>query len=292
MPATETIKLEEVQIELSGICNAKCSYCRWWERSIGQQIMDLDLALRLLKECADLEVDMVRYHHLGEPFVHPNLFTILEAGDSLDLKNQSLSTNCLLLKGHRAENIRKFSKLDLIFSVHYVMGEDFYNRCTRNIEKFLEHPITNKSVVVQMICHVDARPDFENFMGTFLPMVEGRDKVHIQLKQPRTFPEDLEPNHGFIPIEYINHPKVVVDTLATPSSMARGCQMPTRFLSVLADGSCVACCVGMDDWSLPKVTDSSLAEVWNSVGMAEVRRKWQTADDSLPCGFCIKRTDC
>jgi hypothetical protein len=68
--------------------------------------------------------------------------------------------------------------------------------------------------------------------------------------------------------------------------------MPDRFLMVLADGTCVPCCVGMDEWGLGSVVGRTLREVWESPEMGRVRDLWRAADDSIPCGRCKNRTDC
>ena len=68
--------------------------------------------------------------------------------------------------------------------------------------------------------------------------------------------------------------------------------MPDRFLMIMADGTCVPCCVGMDDWGLGNVSEKTLQEVWECARMREIRRLWKSADDSIPCGNCLKRTDC
>jgi hypothetical protein len=42
--------LQEIQIELAGLCNATCSYCTWRQRPGGKQLMRPETALRGLDD--------------------------------------------------------------------------------------------------------------------------------------------------------------------------------------------------------------------------------------------------
>lgn len=282
--------LEEVQIELAGVCNATCVYCTWQKRTVGKKLMERGMAMRLLQEAKSMGVVQVRYHGLGESTVHPDLIEIVGLGESLGFRH-SLSTNCFILKGGTADGLRAFHNLQLILAVPWVMHDKFVDICVKNALDYLSKPFNNESVHVQMVCHEDARKHYRRFVDTFLPAVEQSPKAQLHLKQPVTWPND-SPNRGFIDPELANHPQVIFDSRQTPLSIGKGCEMPNRFLMVLADGTAVPCCVGMDDWGLGNVQEHGLAGVWNSPRMAELRDKWHRADDSIPCGNCKKRTDC
>lgn len=283
-------RLQEIQIELCGYCNANCNYCTWQQRTVGKQLMDRELAIRLLDEAKALGVEVVRYHGVGESTLHPNLVEIVRHGESLGL-DHSISTNCYALKGKLAEELQQVSGLGMILAIPWVMGDRFVDVCVGNALDYISSVPKNKVLHVQMVCDESARPHYRRLMDTFLPFVERQSNAFIHLKQPVTWPND-SPNTGFIDREYQNHPKVLLRTEATPYSIGVGCDMPNRFLMVQADGTCVPCCVGMDDWGLGNIGERSLKEVWESAAMANLRQKWQAKDDSIPCGKCLKRTDC
>jgi MoaA/NifB/PqqE/SkfB family radical SAM enzyme len=142
-----------------------------------------------------------------------------------------------------------------------------------------------------MVCHMDARQCYDRFISTFLPVAEKHSNVFLHLKQPVTWPSDT-PNKGFVDEALRHNPKVIFDDRATPLSIGKGCTQPDRFLMVLADGSCTSCCVDANDWGLPSVRDHSLKEVWESARRLEIVKLWRKKDDSIPCGRCLKRTDC
>lgn len=283
-------KLNDLQIELAGICNAHCSYCTWEQRTVGKQMMDTDLALRLLDEAKAMDIDLVTYHGVGESLLHPHLIEILDRGERSGLKTR-LSTNCFNLSGSRAVMLAECKNLILVLAIPWVEDDAFVNKCVWNAMGYLAMHPDNQEVHVQMVCAEGAQKYYRRLVDTFLPEVVNSTNALIYLKQPRTWPNDT-PNKGFINLEFKDTPHVRIDDFETPVSLAKGCTMPERFLMVLADGTCVPCCVGMDEWGLGNIKDRTLKEVWESVEMEAIRGKWRRADDSIPCGHCKKRTDC
>lgn len=281
--------IQEIQIELAGVCNATCVYCTWQTRTLGKQIMKTELALRLLDEAKALGIQSVRYHGLGESTVHPELEKILVHGEVLGL-NHSLSTNCYVLDECAA--ICHLKGLHMILAVPWVMPNGFVETCVKNALNYVLQPdLANHRIHIQMVCHEGARAHYDRFIATFLGVAEQLPNVYLHLKQPVTWPSDT-PNKGFIEPELAKHPKVIFDARATPLSIGKGCNQPERFLMVLADGSCTPCCVDANSWGLPDVKKGSLREVWESARRAEIVKLWKSADNSIPCGHCKKRADC
>ena len=280
--------LAEIQIELAGLCNATCSYCTWRQRTIGRQLMDGDLALSVLAQAKAMGVARVYYHGLGESLLHHRLLEIVARGEALDFFHL-LSTNCFNLQGSLAAGLREFANLEVVLSMHWVLQKKFLARCIANAKAYLASAPLNRKIYVQMVCHVDAREHFQEFYETFLPIVERTENAVLWLKQPQTWPL-AAPQVGFVPD--VSHPKVEVDRSVTPYSLAYGCNMPLRFLMVMADGNCSPCCVGTVSWGLGKLPEQTLADVWESARMAQIRGLWATADDAILCGPCKKRTDC
>lgn len=284
--------LEELQIELCGVCNATCSYCTWQKRTVGKQMIDTALVKRLLGNASQLGVGLVTFHGVGEPTLHPKLLEVLASAESLGLKTR-LSTNCYKLEGELAEGLRQFKSLQLILAVPFTMLEKdpkFFAKCLENARNYVESGWQNRSLHALMVCAEQVEPYAEAFVQAFRPYLE-RDRFNIHLKQPQTWPNDT-PNKGFVRENLKISPKVLLETQATPRSLAADCRMPERLLMVLADGTVVPCCVGMDEWGLGRIQDRALSEVWESPELETIRDKWRRSDDSIPCGHCKKRTDC
>lgn len=291
------MKLDEIQIELAGLCNATCVYCTWQKRETGKQLMDRDLALGLLQEAKEMDVQSVRYHGVGESTLHPDLIEIITLGEHLGL-NHSISTNCYTLRGDLANGLKKVHGLALILAIPWVMPEKFVNVCINNAIDYIAGGFDNHRLHIQMVCHENAVEHYRRCVDLFLPFVERSPNAYLHLKQPVTWPSD-SPNRGFINDDLRNHPKVIHDHRVTPVSIGAGCNMPERFLMIHADGNCVPCCVGIEDWGLGSVgvanrstSVAGLKEVWQSSRMEMIRGLWKAQDDSIPCGHCKKRTDC
>lgn len=282
-------KLQEIQVELAGICNATCCYCTWQLRTVGKQFMKKELAIRLLDEAKDMGVEVIRYHGLGESTMHPNLIEIIKHGEKLN-HNHSMSTNCFILKGELANELKQIESLSIILAIPWVMKDKYVETCIENALNYLEGA-KNARIHVQMVCQDTAEIHYRKFIDTFLLPVEQCANAYIHLKQPVTWPND-NPNKGFINRELEKHPKVIFDNRVTPVSIAQGCNMPERFLMILADGTPTFCCVGMDDCGLPSLNEKSLQETWESARMLEIRQLWRESSDKISCGTCKKRTDC
>lgn len=283
-------RLSDLQIELAGVCNAHCRYCTWQKRTVGKQLMDTNLAESLIDQAAKMDIPLVTFHGVGESCLHPELVPLLHLGDFCSL-NMRLSTNCFNLKDGLASGLAKVSHLEMILAIPWVMPIKLVETCITNAERYLQSGPSNHTVTVQMVCDETAKPWYDRFIDTFLPYAQSHPNVCLYLKQPRTWPNS-EPIKGFTPWNLTNQSKVRRDDIQTPISLGRGCNMPERFLMVLADGTCVPCCVGMDEsWSLGKIQGRSLQEVWNSVEMENVRDLWRSASPKLPCGNCLSRSD-
>jgi Iron-sulfur cluster-binding domain len=279
--------LRELQIELSGLCNASCAYCDWNERKAGRQLMPLHLALSLLEQAQFFPGLLVTYHGVGESTMNPVLGTVVARGEHLGLR-QRLSTNCYLLD--RWMDLSQVKGLDMILALHWGLSPKFIERCVDNATAYLCTKPANRSIEVMTVCSVEQERFVPRMLDEFLPLVERLPNVCLHFKQPQTWPR-CQPQHGRIP-SVPAHPRIVVESLMTPVSLGRGCTMPEYLLQVMADGTVAPCCVGTEDWGLPKATDTPLADIWASERMADIRRLWRQRDDSILCGHCLKREDC
>lgn len=69
------MRFSKVNIEISNLCNFKCSFCPTVSRP--KELMGLPLFERIIAQVSPL-TDQVCFHLLGEPLLHPNLPEMLE----------------------------------------------------------------------------------------------------------------------------------------------------------------------------------------------------------------------
>lgn len=286
-------RLQYLQIELCGVCNARCSYCTWQERKTGKQMMNAGLAFDLVDQAAQMTVDLVTFHGIGEATLHPDCADIIADADERHIRTR-LSTNCSKLDGELAYDLSKIEGLQLILAMHFTLAEndpDFLKRCLANAREYLHVGFHNRSVECLLVVDEASRAYVDGFVETFAPYARNDKRVYIHLKQPQTWPNSA-PVKGWVPKHLIGRRGLVVEAQETPRSLGNGCNMPENLLMVLADGTVVPCCVGTEDFGLGRIGDRTLKQIWESAEMEALRDKWRASDMSIPCGHCKTRTDC
>jgi len=91
------IKFKRINIEISNICNLKCSFCPEVERS--QKVMSVSEFASILDKVANVTEEIVP-HLLGEPLNHPHIMEILDIAHKKNVK-VNLTTNGVLLSEQR-----------------------------------------------------------------------------------------------------------------------------------------------------------------------------------------------
>lgn len=102
--AGDKISPINVEISVSHVCQASCSYC-WWkdthEKMSPTSVMDFAMATRLLTDCAEMGVRAISWTGGGEPTLHPRFPELVQMASSLGLQ-QGLFTNSLAMPRYDA----------------------------------------------------------------------------------------------------------------------------------------------------------------------------------------------
>jgi pyruvate-formate lyase-activating enzyme len=89
-------KLEQVNLELTNVCNFNCNFCPNSIMRRPRNFMDKDLAIKVLTEIAKDDIaEYVCLFIMGEPLLHPDLLEICEFAKSKNLKLK-INTNCVI----------------------------------------------------------------------------------------------------------------------------------------------------------------------------------------------------
>ena len=107
-------KFKRINIEISNICNLKCSFCPSGERD--KQVMSVADFDRLAGEVAGLTEEVV-LHLLGEPLGHPEFARILDACDRVGVRANIVTNGVLMTGGRPAELLRPIVR-QVSFSLH------------------------------------------------------------------------------------------------------------------------------------------------------------------------------
>lgn len=107
-------RFSKVHIEISNVCNLKCSFCPEVIRA--RKFMDVDLFRKAMQEVAPL-TEQVAFHLMGEPLLHPQLEKFVEIAAEYQARI-FLVTNGVLLREHRAELLLHPAFRQINFSLH------------------------------------------------------------------------------------------------------------------------------------------------------------------------------
>lgn len=107
----ETSKLQMIYFSITTHCNMACAYCYIGdERRRPDEIMKYQDAVTILKKIKDFNPHARMAITGGEPFLHPELFEILDALEEFELKF-SISTNAILIEENVAKRLKKYRNL-------------------------------------------------------------------------------------------------------------------------------------------------------------------------------------
>ena len=124
-------RFRKVYVEISNICNLKCSFCPGTHRA--PKMMDITEFKRVINQVAPF-TDYIYFHLLGEPLLHPNLADFLNICEENNLK-VIITTNGTLLKNQQEVLIYSNSHYKTVISLHSFEANlnqnfnDYINNC-------------------------------------------------------------------------------------------------------------------------------------------------------------------
>jgi MoaA/NifB/PqqE/SkfB family radical SAM enzyme len=108
------VRFKRVNVEISNICNLKCSFCPAVERD--KQVMDAGRFDHVIRQLAPMTEEVV-LHLLGEPLGHPEFAKILDACDAAGVP-ANIVTNGVLMTGDRPAQLLRPVVRQVSFSLH------------------------------------------------------------------------------------------------------------------------------------------------------------------------------
>lgn len=116
------MKFKKIYIEITNICNLKCSFCSKSNRSLKEmQVEHFEEILKKINKSADY----IYLHVKGEPLIHKNLDKILELTNKYN-KKVCITTNGVFLK-EKLDILKKYSNIYQInISLHSENNKENY----------------------------------------------------------------------------------------------------------------------------------------------------------------------
>lgn len=153
-------RFAKVYIEISNICNLKCSFCPGTIRAPRRMNADeFELILNKIKPYTDY----IYFHLLGEPLCHPELEKFLKLAEDMQFK-VIITTNGTLLNKNANVLLNSSSHYKTVISLHSFEANDNKNSFENYLKDCFEYAKSaeNKKIVVLRLWNNGGKDSLNN----------------------------------------------------------------------------------------------------------------------------------
>ncbi|MCH7624223.1 MAG: radical SAM protein, partial [Nitrospinae bacterium] len=126
--------LQRIHIELTNVCNFDCTFCPKQEMTRKYEYMEYERVCGIIDQIAEYNLaEKITFHVMGEPFMHPRFFDILDYAAQLNVKT-GITTNGTYLDEEMAARLEKVTVSQLNISLQTPDEESFKTRKARRME--------------------------------------------------------------------------------------------------------------------------------------------------------------
>ena len=254
----------ELIIEPTNRCNLKCTMCPIGTGDMTRPIeyMEFSLFEKLVEEVKG-HVEILYLHGLGEPLFHPELTRMVSLCTEKGIRT-CISTNSTNLTDEKSKALIRAGLSMILLPMDGATKETYesirvnanFDKVVRNIRHFLAVKKEMRSDIyttIQMIVQKENEEEVKMFQEMWRG-VEGVDCL-------RTKPV----------VDFTNEGRG--DNFMKNTVLDKPCYYLWHQGSVAADGSVELCCMDNNgEMNVGSLKDGSLAEMWNSDKMKEIRR--------------------
>lgn len=282
VPLTTPLALE---IEVSGFCNFRCSYCAYSEEKEGEKISigkfySLEAFKKLIANCENLPkkgeekpLDTISLCGLGEPLMNKNIVEMVRLSKTV-AKNVVIVTNGSLLT-QELSNALVEANLDYIrISLQGLSAKEYkdisditldFDAFVKNIEYLYNNRKNTKVVIKILDTFIDTEEKSDKFYAIFENICDSVD-VHAVVKQRANLNFDafnIKENKSMYNKERVN---------------VKSCTQPFFRMFIRADSTVYPCCnvhISKEEQAQLRIGDlkeESLLDLWSGNNMNAVRR--------------------
>ena len=246
-------RFAKVYIEISNICNLKCSFCPGTTRQ--PKRMNIDELRTVLTKIKDY-TDYIYFHLLGEPLCHPDLEAFLSLAEEMEFK-VIITTNGTLIEKCKDILLKYNSHYKTVISLHSFEAND--NKIS--FKKYLDDCFSyaksaeNKKIVVLRLWNNGGKDSMNDEILSFLenyfekPWVEERNGTRIGEKIYIQFGDKFD------------WPTLENDSIDEKVF----CYGLRDQIGILCDGTVVPCCLDNNgEINLGNIFEKDLEEIINS----------------------------
>jgi radical SAM protein with 4Fe4S-binding SPASM domain len=273
-----------LNIELTNICNLRCSVCIDNNGS-KKGFMDIALLKKIIEENREVLHDQsVWLHFSGESLIHPEIDKIIRLLKTNEIRCR-LSTNATLLTEKKSAEIMQSGLDYIVFSVDGASKETYeririganFEEVENNILNFLKIKKENNYKIKTQIQFIKMKEN-EHELKSFLEKWKKTSVNYINIKSFSTRAWNVN-NIG----NFGN-----VNKLKSKKKKRYPCFYLWETLIVLWNGDVVPCCQDLAGrLKVGNISDNNLLEIWNNQTMTKLRKLQDAGDYSMcPCDNC------
>jgi MoaA/NifB/PqqE/SkfB family radical SAM enzyme len=298
-------------VELVNACNFRCTFCPQTTLQRRQHPMDFDLAVKIVRDLADMGHHYpIRVHLLGEPLLYKRFFDFVEATHEAG-QRILLATNGSRFDAHNVEGILRTGLDEMIISLN-TPEEHLYDAQRGTTVPFAEYLAGIERMVAEI---VRRGPPPKTRVNVLYDAARHDDP--IQLKKAREVSniwidvvrrvsgQDLPSAEEALTLDPCGTTLLpLCEGLELQwnayhswgegrAPKAHFCSYPWRQLAILVDGQATACCVDAEgEISLGDATTQSIETIWNGPQLNRVRESFLRMQALEPrCVRCEIRHD-
>ncbi len=246
-------RFAKVYIEISNICNLKCSFCPGTTRTPKRMGYD---EFKIVLEKIKGYTDYIYFHLLGEPLCHPDLEKFLSLAQKMEFK-VIITTNGTLLNKNKDILLNSNSHYKTVISLHSFEANDNKSSFADYLKSCFEYAkeAENKKIVVLRLWNNGGKDSLNdeilNVLETYFnkPWVEERNGIRIGNK--------IYLQYG----DKFDWPTLKSDNINEKVF----CYGLRDQIGILADGTVVPCCLDSNgDIPLGNIFEDDLKNILNS----------------------------
>ncbi len=272
-----------IDIEPTGLCNLKCIMCPQAFEEMPEdesQMINMDLARKVIDEAAANGVYSIKFTWRGEPALHKGLVEMVRYAKSKNVPEVQFTTNGTPYTEQKIRDLIDAGLDRIIFSMDGANKETVekirvglkYDKAVENIKTLhrlrTEMGRTKPFIRIQMVRMKENAGEVEQFVEMWKPYV---DDIRITDVTDRGQGGEL----------------AVGDQVAVGRQR---CPQPWQRMMVSPNGEVVPCCADWHkEWVIGDVKTQSLKEIWHGPKMEAMRRvqREMRLDDVSPCKTCF-----
>jgi len=290
-PVSITGDIKEAFIELTNVCNFRCTFCPQGDLERESAMMDLDLAKKILGDLADMGHHRpIRLHLLGEPLLYPRMAEFVEAAHAVG-QRICIATNGSRFQEERIDMLFETGADELLISLNTPEEEGYlaqrgtnvsFERYMDGIRRFVAELIRRgppPKTTINFLYDRDRadHPDEQarvqgianewigfvsEISGQSLPRAE--DVVELQVGGSAVM--QLHDGLSLMWTCYHNWGEGAFGG-------SHFCSYPWRQLAIMVDGKATACCVDAQGENvIGDATEQTVREIWTGEPIERMRR--------------------